>query len=81
MSVKVSNGWCKSCQRAVMAQGNGPTHLLHVVLSVISAGFWLPIWLLVSLSSIDYRCTTCGSRVGQPPKTKSTPPPLPRLGP
>lgn len=31
-------------------------HLLHLVLSVITAGLWVPIWVLVSVSnSIENR--------------------------
>lgn len=27
------------------------SHLLHLVLSVITAGFWLPVWLIVVISN------------------------------
>lgn len=31
-------------------------HLLHLVLSVITAGLWVPVWILVTLShSIERR--------------------------
>lgn len=27
------------------------SHLLHLILSVITMGFWLPVWALVTLSN------------------------------
>jgi hypothetical protein len=26
------------------------SHLLHLVLSIITAGFWIPVWILVAIS-------------------------------
>lgn len=30
-------------------------HLLHLVLSIITAGFWVPVWLLVTISNANER--------------------------
>jgi hypothetical protein len=30
-------------------------HILHLLLSVFSMGFWLPVWLLVSASNANER--------------------------
>jgi hypothetical protein len=30
-------------------------HILHLLLSVFSMGFWLPVWLLVSVSNANER--------------------------
>lgn len=63
MGVRVSSGFCRTCKRQVMAQGNQPNHLLHLILAIVTAGLWLPIWLLVTLSAGRPRCTNCGSKV------------------
>jgi hypothetical protein len=34
---------------AVNGGGGGPNHLLHFVLTVLTAGLWLPIWILVAI--------------------------------
>ena len=26
------------------------SHLLHLVLSIITAGFWIPVWILVAIN-------------------------------
>lgn len=64
MSVKQAGRYCPHCQANVMATGTAPNHLLHLVLSVLTAGIWLIVWLLVAAGKVGgYRCTRCGSRV------------------
>ena len=31
------------------------SHLLHLVLSIITAGFWVPVWILVTISNASER--------------------------
>lgn len=35
----------------VMVVKDRPNHLLHLILTLLTAGFWAPVWLLVSMSS------------------------------
>ncbi len=64
MAVKTTGKYCNHCQKNVMAQGNRPNHLLHLILSVVTAGFWLVIWLiLIVFNAGEYRCTQCGNKV------------------
>ncbi|MDE2815077.1 MAG: hypothetical protein OXK81_00040 [Chloroflexota bacterium] len=47
---EVPKGWRVESQgdfQAVMVKGKRPNHLLHVILSVLTAGFWLIVWLCV----------------------------------
>lgn len=54
----------------VLAEKQTPNHVLHLLLSVITAGLWLPIWFVVALfGGGTYRCPSCGARVlGYVPK-------------
>lgn len=54
---------CKRCARHVLARRPGPAHVLHLVLSVITGGLWLPVWLLSCLRFGGWRCGACGARV------------------
>ncbi len=64
MSLKTKGAFCAHCQKQVMAQGPKPNHILHLILSIISFGLWLPVWLILSLAKVGgYRCTQCGSTV------------------
>ena len=35
---------------ALMEQEKKVSHVLHLLLSLISFGFWLPVWMLICLS-------------------------------
>ena len=40
---------------AVVVTGQKVNHILHLLVSVLLCGFWLPIWLLVSLTGGEKR--------------------------
>lgn len=64
MGQKQTGSYCPSCQKNVMAVGSSPNHLLHLVLSFITAGLWLVVWLLLAIGTMgNYRCSQCGSKV------------------
>ena len=43
-----------------------PNHVLHLLLTVFTFGFWLIIWLFIGLTSADgFRCASCGNTEGQ----------------
>lgn len=64
MSQKQDSRFCAHCQKQTMAIGNKPNHLLHLILSVMTAGVWAFVWLLVAVGSMGgYRCTQCGAKV------------------
>ena len=39
--------------QAVMAKGKNTSHGLHVFLSIITLGFWIPVWLVVWYTNRD----------------------------
>lgn len=53
--------WCKECDRYVLATAQGANHILHLLLSLISFGLWLPIWFLCCL--VRFRCPQCGRKL------------------
>ena len=64
MGYKQTNKFCRQCGTGVLAAGRTPSHVLHLVLTVLSVGLWLPIWILLALFSTGgYRCSNCGSKV------------------
>lgn len=40
---------------AVLVYGTKPNHVLHFILSILTAGFWLIIWLFIALGSKERR--------------------------
>lgn len=57
--------YCHHCQDRTLAIKNTPNHVLHLILSVCTAGVWLLVWgglMLFNLAS-PYRCNRCGTAV------------------
>lgn len=65
MSTRQFMGPCKQCGKLTMHVGPSTSHVLHLLLSLITFGLWIPIWLLVAASNgRDGQCTECGRRRG-----------------
>lgn len=64
MSQKQASRYCPHCDRRVLALGTKANHVLHLLLSLVSCGLWLPVWLIVAAAtSGNYRCARCGTGV------------------
>lgn len=63
MSVQVSNKFCKVCGKNVKITRNGRNHILHLLLTLITAGLWLLVWIPLLLTSEPWRCNECGNKV------------------
>jgi hypothetical protein len=63
MGYRQGRGYCDYCERMVRTQRQTPNHVLHLLITVLLCGLWLPVWFLVSLVQKPRRCTRCGARV------------------
>src|SRR5437763_597821 len=65
--------WCHACHKSVdpIASSDGPNHVLHFVLTMISCGLWLPIWILVAIgANVKDVCPLCQNRLRATNKEK-----------
>jgi hypothetical protein len=55
--------YCPYCARRVFGHRPAASHDMHLVLTIVTWGLWLPVWLLVSIyqQAQPYLCTVCGS--------------------
>lgn len=53
--------YCPTCERPVLAHQQRPNHVLHLILTLITGGLWLIVWIVLSLGQSRPRCTFCGS--------------------
>jgi hypothetical protein len=56
----VSRGWSvqsRTDTQAVLATGHRPNHLLHLILSVLTLGLWLLVWIFVALGAKEQLAT------------------------
>jgi len=60
MAIDEKAGMCATCNKQVMVRRKGTNHLLHLVLSVLTGGFWIIVWILASVKFGGWRCTQCG---------------------
>lgn len=56
VSREVSNfdGWkveSRTMWQAVLVKGGKPNHLLHLILTFFTFGFWIPVWMFISFMS------------------------------
>ena len=51
--------FCAQCQKQTLWARPETNFFLHMLLTLVSCGLWLPIWILVSTGG--WRCQTCGS--------------------
>jgi hypothetical protein len=62
MSVEKTGRYCKHCKSKVPAERKATNHVLHLLISVFTAGLWLPLWFACSLKIGGWRCVKCGSK-------------------
>lgn len=53
--------FCPQCQKQTLWARPGTNHMLHLVMTLITLGFWLPIWLIACIRIGGWRCQSCGS--------------------
>lgn len=50
---QVRGGWSVQSQtdfQAVLVKGHRPNHLLHLILTILTLGLWLIVWVAVTLA-------------------------------
>jgi|SRR5262252_8900202 len=58
VATAVNQGWrveSLTTTQAVLVKGKRPNHLLHLLLTVFTAGLWLPGWIVVAVASGEKR--------------------------
>ena len=64
MGIQEVGGKCKKCGDVIVRRKTA-NHILHLLLSVFTMGFWLVIWLLVAIQIGGWRCGTCGRKASR----------------
>jgi hypothetical protein len=50
---------CVECKKKTLHIQEVPNNVLHLILSIITVGLWLIVWLLF-IDKKDPQCTVCG---------------------
>lgn len=62
MSTITTRRNCRTCGQKRLFAKEKQSNVLHLLLTVLTCGLWLPVWLLVAVlvAFRPYRCTVCG---------------------
>ena len=63
MSIQQTQGFCKTCNENVLATRQGRNHILHLLLSLVTGGLWLIVWIMLAITSKPWLCSKCGTKV------------------
>ena len=56
---------CKKCKRETIHSAPKTAHIIHFILTIVTAGFWAIIWLIVALNNkTKAKCSVCGNMRG-----------------
>jgi len=69
--METASAVCSECGRRVRIIRNikKTNHILHLILSIITGGIWIPVWIFVhcfgaSAENPDWYCSVCGTNLG-----------------
>jgi len=76
MGIEKQRRYCPEDDRMVLAEKPSTNHLLHLILTIFTAGLWLIPWVLVSMNAASnpYRCPHCGEVTDRKPPRGWRPP-------
>ncbi len=63
MGIDQTTKMCRTCNKHTVAHRPGTNHILHLLLTVLTAGLWLVIWILSAIKIGGWRCSQCGRAV------------------
>jgi hypothetical protein len=60
--MQLASRYCPACGRQGVAVRSSPNHVLHLLLTILTVGFWFPVWLLLAILGGTWNCQACGTR-------------------
>ena len=80
MAQKMTSEFCRVCGSQKMFVAEKASHILHLLLTLVTGGLWLFIWIPLMLKPLKYRCSGCGSESGTRAPAQEEPTPTRSLG-
>lgn len=57
--------FCEGCRAQVLSTRKPVNHILHLILTLTTCGFWAVPWVLLCLFRQPWRCSRCGLQIGR----------------
>lgn len=61
--MKIGTGYCNVCKKQVRLMKKGTNHWLHLILTILTGGLWIIIWLFSAITWDDWYCVYCGKHI------------------
>ena len=61
MATQQAMYFCANCGKATLHLEKRTSHLLHLFLTIVTAGTWLVVWIWLAAGKSQPRCITCGT--------------------
>jgi hypothetical protein len=61
MQPKQTIEYCEKCSKQTLHIAQAINHILHLLLSVVTGGFWIIVWICIGITSGKGICTICGT--------------------
>lgn len=55
-------GYCNNCKADRVVFRPGTSHILHLLLTLVTMGLWLIVWFGSAVKFGGWRCSVCGSK-------------------
>lgn len=68
-----TSGYCEKCEKNVVVTRPGTNHILHLLLSLLTGGIWIIVWIICAIKIGDWQCRECGESAKGNPLRLSTP--------
>ena len=69
MKMQYKTGFCGQCNAQRKVERAGTNHWFHLIMTILTFGLWIPIWICVPYRHVGllrkrhgWRCSTCGSK-------------------
>ncbi|AUG85078.1 hypothetical protein FDJ19_gp071 [Vibrio phage Ceto] len=59
--MRIEKRYCPSCNTSTPHEVDETSHVVHLILSLLTGGLWLLVWLACTLSQKDPKCTECNT--------------------
>lgn len=71
MPTEQTSAFCYNCRSQKLFTKQTPNHLIHLLATLFLCGLWLPVWILIAITSnTPYRCSWCGMPVNYQPQNQ-----------
>ena len=59
-----SSAYSPNCDEQVLMVRKTPNHILHFLITIVTCGVWLIVWISIASEKKPWRCSRCGEKLG-----------------